>query len=58
MWSQLNEMDYLILALTKTLTHLLVLLVVLVVGLLPLMVVGQLLESSVPQKKVFVLRTK
>jgi hypothetical protein len=58
MWSQLNEMDYLILALTKTLTHLLVLLVVMVVGLLPLMVVGQLLESSVPQKKVFVLRTK
>jgi hypothetical protein len=58
MWSQPNEMDYLILALTKTLTHLLVLLVVLVVGLLPLMVVGQLLESSVPQKKVFVLRTK
>jgi hypothetical protein len=56
MWSQLNEMDYLILALTKTLTHLLVLLVVLVVGLLPLMVVGQLLEASVPQKKVFVLR--
>jgi hypothetical protein len=58
MWSQLNEMDYLILALTKTLTHLLVLLVVLVVGLLPLMVVGQLLEASVHQKKVFVLRTK
>jgi hypothetical protein len=51
-------MDYLMLALTKTLTHLLVLLVVMVVGLLPLMVVGQLLESSVPQKKVFVLRTK
>jgi hypothetical protein len=58
MWSQLNEMDYLILALTKTLTHLLVLLVVLVVGLLPLMVVGQLLESSAPHRKVFVLRTK
>jgi hypothetical protein len=58
MWSQPNEMDYLMLALTKTLTHLLVLLVVMVVGLLPLMVVGQLLESSVPQKKVFVLRTK
>jgi hypothetical protein len=58
MWSQLNEMDYLILALTKTLTHLLVLLVVLMVGLLPLMVVGQLLEASVHQKKVFVLRTK
>jgi hypothetical protein len=58
MWSQLNEMDYLILALTKTLTHLLVLLVVMVVGLLPLMVVGQLLEASVHQKKVFVLRTK
>jgi hypothetical protein len=51
-------MDYLMLALTKTLTHLLVLLVVLVVGLLPLMVVGQLLEASVHQKKVFVLRTK
>jgi hypothetical protein len=51
-------MDYLILALTKTLTHLLVLLVVMVVGLLPLMVVGQLLESSVPHRKVFVLRTK